>query len=99
MAGTNSPYNNAYGIYSENSVASLFWTNDVTGTTAGNPSFRSYAFRIGGTANTINDNHIVGPVQSNNIGIWAASTSSDCYDNNIRSPLPTTGCDASMGNY
>ena len=99
VAGTNSPYNNAYGIYAENSIASLFWMNDVTGTTAGNPSFRSYAFRIGGTVNTINDNHIVGSASSNDTGILASSPSSDCYDNNIRSPVPTTGCDASMGNY
>lgn len=99
VAGTNSPYNNAYGIYSENSVAGLFRMNDVTGTKASNPSFRSYAFRIGGTVNTVSDNHVVGSPLSNDTGILASSASTDCYDNNIRSPVPTTGCDASLGNY
>lgn len=99
VAGINSPYNNAYGIYSENSIAGLFRMNDVTGTTASNPGFRSYAFRVGGSVNTIADNHIVGSPLSNDTGILASSASSDCYDNNIRSPQPTTGCDASMGNY
>jgi len=99
IAGTNSPYNNAYGVYSDGSVAGLFRMNNVTGTTAGNQSYRSYAFRVIGTVNTVNDNHVVGSPLANDIGISASSTTTQCFDNNIRSPLPTTGCDASFGNY
>ena len=99
VAGTNSPYKQAFGIYSENSVASLYWMNEVTGTTASNQGFRSYAFRIGGSVNSVRDNNIVGSPLANDTGIYATTGSTDCYDNHIRSPQPTTGCDATMGNY
>ena len=99
VAGVNAPANSAFGIYADNSIASLFWMNDVTGTTSGNSSLRSYAFRIGGNVNSVRDNHIVGSPLANDMGVYATSASTDCYDNHIRSPQPTTGCDATMGNY
>lgn len=99
VAGTSSPTNQAFGIYSENSLASLFWKNEVIGTTASNQGFRSYALRIGGTVNSVRDNQIVGSPLANDTGVFASSASTDCYDNHIRSPQATTGCDASLGNY
>ncbi|HVI59426.1 MAG TPA: right-handed parallel beta-helix repeat-containing protein [Luteimonas sp.] len=99
VVGTNSPYSNAYGVYSENSLAGLFWNNDVTGTTATKQNYRSYGFRILGSVNSIRDNQVVGSPLANDYGIVANSTSTDCYDNNIKSPMPTSGCDATLGNY
>jgi hypothetical protein len=99
VAGTSSPTKQAFGIYSDNSLASLFWMNDVNGTAASNQASRSYAFRIGGSVNSVRDNQIVGSPLANDTGIYATSPSTDCYDNHIRSPQPTSGCDATMGNY
>jgi hypothetical protein len=97
--GTNSPYNNAYGIMSDSSLASLIRMNSIVGTTASNQTYRSYGVRIAaGTVNTIIDNHIVGSPLANDIAIQTP-TGNSCHDNTLRSPTPTVGCDASLGNY
>lgn len=99
FSGTNSPYNNAYGILADSSLASIIRMNSMVGTTATNQNFRSYGVRIvTGQVNTIVDNHIVGSPYDNDIGIQTP-TGNSCHDNTIRSPTPTLGCDASLGNY
>ncbi|HEU4991970.1 MAG TPA: right-handed parallel beta-helix repeat-containing protein [Luteimonas sp.] len=99
VAGTLSPAKQAYAIYSENSVASQFTGNNIVATEAPTASGHSYGMRIGGSMNTVRDNHIVGPPRDNDTGILARSSTTDCFDNHIRSPQPTSGCDASLGNY
>lgn len=99
IAGTTSPYSNAFGIYSDNSVASLFLHNDVTGTTAINASYRSYGIRLGGEVNRITDNHVVGSGASNDTALYSTSASTVCFDNFLRAAVATTTCDASLGNY
>jgi nitrous oxidase accessory protein NosD len=99
IVGTNSPFSNAFGIYSDGSLASLIRMNMITGTTATNQSYRSYGVRlVAGTVNTINDNHIVGSPYANDIGIQTP-TGNTCHDNTLRSATDTVGCDASLGNY
>ena len=98
VAGVNSAYNNAYGIYSDNSLAGIFIYNGVTGTTATNPSFRSYGFKLVGTVNRISNNHVVGSGLENDTGISASSTTTSCYENYIRAAVDTQTCDASLGN-
>lgn len=101
IAGTNSPYNNAYGVYSDNSTAGIFIDNGISGTSAGNASYRSYGVRLGGLHNRVTDNHIVGPATgTNDMGVFAGSTTNACFDNYLRSPgVKTQGCDATLGNY
>lgn len=98
VAGVNSPYGHAYGIFSENSLASTFRGNTVTGTTAGDPGFNSWGIHVIGPVNTISGNHVIGSPLANDIGIHG-STSSSCYDNHVRSPVRTSGCNATLGNY
>lgn len=100
VAGTNSPYNNAFGIYSDNSQASLIIHNAITGFSSGNSAYRGYGIHLAaGTENSIKDNHILGG-GTTGIGIKTpASSGNVCYDNQIMSATRTSGCDASLGNY
>ena len=99
VAGTSSAYNNAYGIYSDNSVAGIFIDNGVSGTTATNGTYRSYGLRVIGTQDRITDNHVVGSGLTNDTGISGSSTTTSCFDNYIRAQQPTVGCAAALGNY
>src|SRR5687768_14807966 len=83
-AGVNSPYGNAFGIFSENSLASTFRGNTVTGTTASTQS-NSWGIHVLGAVNTITDNHVIGSPLANDIGILGSGSTS-CYDNHVRSP-------------
>jgi hypothetical protein len=99
VAGTTSTENNAYGVLSDLSQAGIFTENAVSGTTALAPEFRSYGFRvIAGTYNRITDNHIVSGGLDNDTGVRAVDATTSCYDNYIRSPQPTLGCNAALGN-
>lgn len=101
VVGTNAPAGNAFGIRSDSSVGSVFHENLVSGTYAGNATFKSYAIYIGaGGANTITDNYLLGGTGSNDLGIVTASSGGWCHSNQIRvAQARTTGCDASLGNY
>ena len=99
VAGTNSPYNNAYGIYSDNSSASILVHNAVSGFTATNTAFRGYGIRLAGTENRISDNHILGG-GATGYGIFTSADGQNaCYDNYVRAATRTVGCDATLGNY
>jgi hypothetical protein len=98
VAGTTSPTRSAYGIYSDNSLASIFIKNGVTAS-AGNASFGGFGLRIGGFYNRISDNHVVGAGNANDVGIYSDDGTTSCYDNYIRAQLGTTNCDATLGNY
>lgn len=100
IAGTNSPYTNAFGILSDKSVASIFIGNGTTGAYASNTAYRGYGIRIlGGSGNRITDNHVNGSGHSNDVGITTNDTASSCFDNYIRAATKTTTCNASLGNY
>jgi hypothetical protein len=98
IAGPRSTYNNAYGVYSDNSVGGIFTNNRIHAPMASNPAFRGYGFRIGGYANRITDNHVTGTADTNETGIFAATADTTCFDNYIRMDVVTQGCDASLGN-
>jgi hypothetical protein len=95
VAGTNSPTNAAYGIYSDNSVAGIFIDNGVSGTSG---KF-TWGFRLAGTVNRVTDNHIVGSGKASDWGIQSNSATDACFDNYIRATTPTQGCNAELGNY
>lgn len=97
VAGVNSAYGNAFGIFSENSLASTYRGNTVTGTTASTQG-NSWGIHVLGAVNTITGNHVIGSPLANDIGILGSSSSS-CYDNHVRSPVATSGCNATLGNY
>jgi len=101
IAGVASSNNNAYGILSDFSIASVFRENLSNAIYSGAPAFRSYGLRImAGEANTITDNYLMGRGATNEIGIQTVNANSWCYDNQIRVSMNTTlGCDASYGNY
>jgi hypothetical protein len=100
VAGTNTPYLSAYGIYSEGSVAGIFINNGITGTSASNAAYGAYGIRLLGSLNRITDNHVVsGGDPDKDFGISAADSQSACYDNYIRAITRTATCDASLGNY
>lgn len=100
IAGTTSTVNNAYGIYSDNTIASMFVENAVTGTTAINDGFDSWGLRVAsGTYNRLTDNHVVGSGKENDVGIQSASGTDTCSDNYLRNATITIGCNASMGNF
>ena len=100
VAGTNSPYLSAYGIYSEGTFAGIFIGNGITGTTASNATYGAYGIRLAGGFNRITDNHVVsGGDPDKDFGIYTLDTDSACYDNYIRAITPTASCDASLGNY
>lgn len=98
VAGTNSPYRNAFGIYSDNSQGGIFVRNGVVGS-SGHDSFGSYGFRIGGSYNRVTDNHVTGSGKANDKGIFSSHESTSCYDNYLRTTVATINCDASLGNY
>ena len=100
VAGTTSPVNNAYGIYSDNSNAAIILNNAVQGTTAVSDSFDSWGIRMAsGTYNRVTDNHIVGSGKANDVGIQSASETDACHDNYLRNEVTTLGCNASLGNF
>ncbi len=100
IAGTNTPYTNAFGILSDKSVAGIFIGNGVTGSSASNTAYKGYGIRIlGGSGNRITDNHVNGSGRSNDVGITTNDTGSSCFDNYIRAATKTTTCNASLGNY
>jgi hypothetical protein len=100
VAGTASPVNNAYGIYSDNTNAAIILNNAVSGTTAVSTSFNSYGVRVAsGTYNRITDNHIVGSGGANDVGIQSASGTDACHDNYLRNATTTIGCNDSLGNF
>lgn len=101
IAGTNSPSNNAYGIYSDSSIGSMFLSNRISGTYGMLPNYRGTGIRIAvGDANTLRDNIINGGGRANEIGIQTVTNGGVCFDNQIRVSLnPTVGCIATHGNY
>ncbi len=100
VAGTNSPYLSAYGIFSEGSWAGIFTGNTISGTSAGNPEYGAYGFRIGGGMNRVTGNHVVsGGDPDNDFGVYTLDTDSSCYDNYIRAMTPVANCNATLGNY
>ena len=101
IAGVATQTNNAYGILSDNSLASVFRENLSNAIYAGSASYRSYGIKImAGEANTITDNYLMGRGAANEIGIQTAASGGWCYDNQIRVSLTNTaGCDATYGNF
>lgn len=100
VVGTNSPYSHAFGIYSSNSIGSVFHKNLVNGT-SGKAGFKGYGIRISaGGGNTITSNYVLdaGP-GTDGVGIQTPQNGGWCYDNQLRAAQWTIGCDASLGNY
>ena len=99
IAGTNSPYNNSFGILSDKSIASLITGNNVVAGGA-NASFRNFGIRLlSGNANRISGNQVIGSPQTNNTGVMSLDATTACYDNFIRANVKTSKCDATFGNY
>ena len=100
VAGTNTSYLSAYGIYSDGSVAGIFINNGITGTTASNATYGAYGIRLLGSLNRITDNHVMsGGDADKDFGISTADAGSACFDNYIRAITRTATCDATLGNY
>ena len=102
ILGTNSPVNNAFAIFSDGSIGSVFRDNTISGTAASSTgSFRSYGIRIAtGSANTVRDNHILGRGLPNEYGIHLPPAGNLCFHNRVGVSLaPYTGCDTGNGNY
>lgn len=101
VAGTNSPYNNAYAIYSDNSIGTMFLNNTISGTYGLAPNYKGYGIRVAnGVGLTIRGNIIGGGGRTNEVGIQTPANGGWCYDNQIRTyPTATIGCDASLGNF
>jgi hypothetical protein len=100
VAGTNTPYLSAYGIYSEGTVTGIFVGNGITGTSASNPTYGAYGIRLIGSLNRVTDNHVVsGGDPDKDFGITTSDTGSACFDNYIREITRTATCDATLGNY
>ncbi|WP_176693207.1 right-handed parallel beta-helix repeat-containing protein [Arenimonas terrae] len=101
VAGTNSPFNHAYGIYSDNSIGAMFLNNTISGTYGLAPNYKGYGIRVAnGSGVTIRGNIVGGGGRDNEVGIQTPSNGGWCYDNQIRTyPTATLGCDASLGNF
>ena len=102
ILGTKSPVNNAFAIFSDGSIGSVFRDNTISGTAASSTgSFRSYGIRIAtGSANTVRDNHILGRGLPNEYGIHLPPAGNLCFHNRVGVSLaPYTGCDTGNGNY
>jgi len=95
-----SPVNNAYGIYANNANASAFTGNVIGGTDSVDDAYSDYGIRLAqGSDNRITGNQVHGSSNINAIGI-AATAGDACFDNYLRgNNTPTTGCDASLGNF
>lgn len=92
IIGTNSPDNVAMGIYSVNSIASLFRDNIITGASA---ETGNYGIRIlAGSASTISNNRVQGDGSPTFIGISTPSAADYCHSNEIWSSTPTENCTA-----
>ena len=98
VVGTTSPYSYAYGIFSDNSLASAFLDNGVAGT-AGATGKATYGMYILGTYNRMSDNHVTGTGASTEVGIYSPDSTSNCFDNYIRATTGTRNCNAELGNY
>jgi hypothetical protein len=98
VTGTNSPYRNAYGIYSDGSIASLFLENGIVGS-SGAEGFTGYGVQINGSFNRVTDNHVTDSGTPNSVGIHTDDDTSACYDNYLRNAVGTENCDATLGNY
>lgn len=101
IAGTNSPSRAAYGIYSTGSIGSVFHENLVSGTSSAGGAYKAYGIMVlTGAGITVTDNYIsdAGP-GSDSVGVQTPADGGVCYDNQIWSVVPTSGCDASLGNY
>ena len=99
-ADSYSPYSHAFGIYSTNSIGSVFHENLVNGT-SGAEGFKGYGIRItSGGGNTMTGNYILdaGP-GTDAVAIQTPENGGWCYDNQLRAAVWTIGCDASLGNY
>ena len=100
VAGTSSPFRNAYGIYSDNSIGSMFLNNTVSGTYGLGPNYKGYGIFVANGAGVTVRGNIVGGGGTNEVGIRTPTNGGWCYDNQIRTnPTPTIGCDASLGNF
>ena len=98
IAGTNSPFSAAYGIFSDNSLVSAFLDNGIVGTSA-KAGKVAYGMYIKGQHNRLTDNHIVGTGSPSEVGIHADDGTTSCYDNYMRVTTETRNCDATLGNY
>ena len=98
IAGTNSPYTAAYGIFSDNSLVSAFLDNGIVGTSAKTGKI-AYGMYIKGQHNRMTDNHVVGTGSPGEVGILSDDNTSSCFDNYMRITTATQNCDASFGNY
>ena len=94
VAGTNSPDSTAFGIFSNNSIASLINHNMVTGTSSAEGQ-TSYAVRIAqGVANTISDNVLKDDGSSQTVGVLTAGPADYCHSNEIWATQATRNCTA-----
>jgi hypothetical protein len=100
VSNTRSIASNAFGIYSDGSVAGLFTGNHIVRSQAQNPSFRAYGIRIaGGKDNVVAGNTYIGTGASNDTGISTSSPTDSCHDNHLRAPVATSTCDPAPGNH
>jgi hypothetical protein len=101
VAGTNSPTRSAYGIYSDNSIGTMFLNNTISGTYGQAPNYKGVGiFVANGGGLTLRGNIIGGGGRTNEVGIQTPANGGSCYDNQIRTnPTPTIGCDASLCNF
>ena len=97
VVGTNSPYSNAYGIFSDNSMSSVFLDNSIVATQA-KYGVAAYGLYVMGYYNRISDNHVTGIGYPYEVAIWATDDTTSCFDNYLRM-AGTERCDSSMGNY
>jgi hypothetical protein len=104
VTGTHSPVNNAYGIYGDNTLFSVFDGNVVSGTVATSMAYGAYGIRLNGgnNYNRVTNNNIGGTMRANEVGIQTTSNLDACYHNFVRTSQPATltvNCDASLGNH
>jgi nitrous oxidase accessory protein NosD len=101
VSGVRSDVNNAYGIYGNNPVGSVFEQNTITGPFALSQAYKSYGvYLFAGDTNKIRANHIVLlRVQSNTLGVYTSTSEDECYDNHIRGGTWLLNCQDAYGNY
>ena len=100
ISGVDSPGNNAYGIYANNSDGSVITDNAIAGMRTHNGSYDAVGVSLLLAENTrITGNTITGTPAVEDIGI-VAPASNACFDNLIRAvSTPTLSCDATHGNF
>jgi hypothetical protein len=93
-----SPVNYGYGIYANNSDASSFVDNTITGT-VGADTWSDFGIKVAaGAKNKLTGNQISGGRAGYDIGINAPAADA-CYDNHIRADYKTQVCDNTLGNF